>query len=530
MHRDGRLTVTDAERGERELPADYVREHVELGYATTGYGAQGDTATDAHLVLTEHTTAAAAYVGMTRGREANTAHLVAATSTTPASSGSPRSAATGPTSARRRRRRGRPCRGRLPPTPRPADPGRLADAALPRGATAHRALAAAAPAGTARTGPGAGCLGGALPADPDPARGRTRRHAGRRPAGRTGRHRLRRRPHRTRRTARRPPATVLGRRPGRRRPRRPHPRRRTWPARHAPRPGPRRPAAPRRLGGTWAAVFAGSDLDPRRSSARPLPRPTSARSPTPSTSTPTGSPPPTTPSRPPGSCRPAGPRAVRRGRGRLPPGPPPTRTALPPARLRHRRRRADPRPHRTDRGRAAPRRPADQRVERLATDPAIISQPDPQALLEAAHASWAAEQIAAHQQRRSARPSPFRSIRHDPHPTQQIDHGPSLGADRHPAPNRRTQPIGSPDTAPSTPTARRTGPSCPKPRPPGLQVAPAAPSNRRRPKEPPTITTAITNRSRSQTTFPNPAPYACLSEEETPAHVAFRHDTPTCPQ
>ena len=27
----------------RELPADYVRAHVELGYATTGYGAQGDT-------------------------------------------------------------------------------------------------------------------------------------------------------------------------------------------------------------------------------------------------------------------------------------------------------------------------------------------------------------------------------------------------------------------------------------------------------------------------------------------------------
>ena len=31
------------ERRQRELTADYVRTHVELGYATTGYGAQGDT-------------------------------------------------------------------------------------------------------------------------------------------------------------------------------------------------------------------------------------------------------------------------------------------------------------------------------------------------------------------------------------------------------------------------------------------------------------------------------------------------------
>ena len=78
VHRDGALTVTDSGRGRRELPADYVHEHVELGYATTGYGAQGDTTTEAHVALTGTTTAAAAYVAMTRGREANTAHLVAA--------------------------------------------------------------------------------------------------------------------------------------------------------------------------------------------------------------------------------------------------------------------------------------------------------------------------------------------------------------------------------------------------------------------------------------------------------------------
>ena len=69
VHRDGRLTVDDAERGRRELPAGYVRAHVELGYSVTGYGAQGDTTSQAHLVLTETTTAAAGYVAMTRGRE-----------------------------------------------------------------------------------------------------------------------------------------------------------------------------------------------------------------------------------------------------------------------------------------------------------------------------------------------------------------------------------------------------------------------------------------------------------------------------
>ena len=70
--------VTPAGTGARVLPADYVTAHVELAYATTAHGAQGDTVTAAHLVVGEDTGAAAAYVGMTRGREANTAHLVAA--------------------------------------------------------------------------------------------------------------------------------------------------------------------------------------------------------------------------------------------------------------------------------------------------------------------------------------------------------------------------------------------------------------------------------------------------------------------
>jgi exodeoxyribonuclease V alpha subunit len=65
--------------GARSLPPDYVRHHVELAYATTVHGAQGETVDQAHLVIGEATGAAAAYVGMTRGRHHNTAHLVADT-------------------------------------------------------------------------------------------------------------------------------------------------------------------------------------------------------------------------------------------------------------------------------------------------------------------------------------------------------------------------------------------------------------------------------------------------------------------
>jgi len=49
----------------------------QLGYAATIHAVQGDIATTDHLVLGEHTGAASAYVGMTRGRAGNTAHLVA---------------------------------------------------------------------------------------------------------------------------------------------------------------------------------------------------------------------------------------------------------------------------------------------------------------------------------------------------------------------------------------------------------------------------------------------------------------------
>ncbi|HEY3479409.1 MAG TPA: MobF family relaxase, partial [Streptomyces sp.] len=74
----GCLTVV-GEAGRRTLPAEYVREHVELAYATTAYGAQGATVPSAHVSVGDHTGASSAYVGMTRGHDRNTAHLVAPT-------------------------------------------------------------------------------------------------------------------------------------------------------------------------------------------------------------------------------------------------------------------------------------------------------------------------------------------------------------------------------------------------------------------------------------------------------------------
>ena len=73
---DGSLVVR-GRCGERTLPAEYARRHVELAFATTVHGAQGDTVDHAHLLIGETTGAASAYVGMTRGRHSNTAHLVA---------------------------------------------------------------------------------------------------------------------------------------------------------------------------------------------------------------------------------------------------------------------------------------------------------------------------------------------------------------------------------------------------------------------------------------------------------------------
>jgi len=76
VYRDGNLTVT-GEQGRRTLPPEYVRTQVELAYASTVHATQGETADTAHFALGEHTGAANAYVALTRGRDANTVHIVA---------------------------------------------------------------------------------------------------------------------------------------------------------------------------------------------------------------------------------------------------------------------------------------------------------------------------------------------------------------------------------------------------------------------------------------------------------------------
>ncbi|RGE18535.1 MobF family relaxase [Leucobacter sp. wl10] len=78
----GALSVREAGGGRKRqrtvhLPAEYVAEHAHLSYAATAYGVQGATVTASHTLLTDATSAAGVYVGMTRGRETNTLHVVA---------------------------------------------------------------------------------------------------------------------------------------------------------------------------------------------------------------------------------------------------------------------------------------------------------------------------------------------------------------------------------------------------------------------------------------------------------------------
>ncbi|HZL03630.1 MAG TPA: AAA family ATPase, partial [Cellulomonas sp.] len=60
------------------LPADYVTAHTHLAYAATTYGVQSATTPASHTVLSEALDGAGMYVGMTRGRQQNTVHVVAA--------------------------------------------------------------------------------------------------------------------------------------------------------------------------------------------------------------------------------------------------------------------------------------------------------------------------------------------------------------------------------------------------------------------------------------------------------------------
>ncbi len=73
---DGSLTARRANsRGTVILPADYISDHVDLGYAVTAHRAQGITTDTSHVLVDPSTTRENLYVAMTRGRHANLVYV-----------------------------------------------------------------------------------------------------------------------------------------------------------------------------------------------------------------------------------------------------------------------------------------------------------------------------------------------------------------------------------------------------------------------------------------------------------------------
>jgi len=75
IHRDRSATVT-GRTGTIRLPADYVTENLELGYAQTSHATQGRTVDVGLLLVDSPTDSRGVYTPMTRGREANHAYVV----------------------------------------------------------------------------------------------------------------------------------------------------------------------------------------------------------------------------------------------------------------------------------------------------------------------------------------------------------------------------------------------------------------------------------------------------------------------
>ncbi len=74
LHRNDDLTVA-GHAGTARLPAHYVNERVELGYAQTSHASQGRTVDRWILVLDGPTDVRCVYVAMTRGRHDNSAYI-----------------------------------------------------------------------------------------------------------------------------------------------------------------------------------------------------------------------------------------------------------------------------------------------------------------------------------------------------------------------------------------------------------------------------------------------------------------------
>lgn len=78
IRRDGSMLVERLDprrQGKAVLPAEYVAEYVDLGYAITAHRAQGVTVDTSHVVVTASTTRENLYVSMSRGRESNVAYV-----------------------------------------------------------------------------------------------------------------------------------------------------------------------------------------------------------------------------------------------------------------------------------------------------------------------------------------------------------------------------------------------------------------------------------------------------------------------
>lgn len=76
---DGSVTIRPAGRrygGSVVLPASYVADHVDLGYAVTAHRAQGVTVDTAHVLVEPTTTRENFYVAMTRGKHSNRAYVI----------------------------------------------------------------------------------------------------------------------------------------------------------------------------------------------------------------------------------------------------------------------------------------------------------------------------------------------------------------------------------------------------------------------------------------------------------------------
>jgi ATP-dependent exoDNAse (exonuclease V) alpha subunit len=74
-HTDGSITVSDHRDRTIQLPAEYTRDHVELGYAATIHRAQGRTVDTAHTLIGDTVTRECLYVAATRARTGNHLYL-----------------------------------------------------------------------------------------------------------------------------------------------------------------------------------------------------------------------------------------------------------------------------------------------------------------------------------------------------------------------------------------------------------------------------------------------------------------------